>query len=197
MLKYPQPDSERSQWFEDPNFKLVVLSDLINQNLIDLGSYEEFAKHVPGREVNFNNEGYGLLPECLDYLYHYPLSETLLRSVKRIVFDGGLEIYSYAYRYWDGETDEFDVKSIPGIDHCPNVTFFDDISLCHDTNLSKLSRLKGLEKVRLSNRAYDQYESLRSLPALKTISVFKRHVSPDGLKVLALLKAQGVDVTLN
>jgi len=115
---YPTPLSEGDSLFIDGNFKLAVLSELLSRGLIDLAKPEDLASYALGRYIDFGEDeddevtGYDSIPECLDYLLHYPLTEELLAQVETVYFDGGLEIYRYICYYWDGESDEFDITSL-------------------------------------------------------------------------------------
>lgn len=53
-----------------------------------------------------------LIPEALDYLTRYPLSDEQLGAVERIEFDGGAAIYPFAWYFWGGKEGVFDIKDI-------------------------------------------------------------------------------------
>ena len=49
-----------------------------------------------------------------------------------LAFDGGEEIYFLLMPYWDGESDELDVKSVKGFEQLPNLEKVDYISMCDE-----------------------------------------------------------------
>lgn len=52
--------------------------------------------------------------------------------VDKLVFDGGEDIYFLMMTYWDGESDEFDVKSVKGFELLPNLKEVEYIAMCDE-----------------------------------------------------------------
>ena len=52
----------------------------------------------------------------VDFFENLQLTEQELESVKELVFDGGEDIYFLLMPDWDGESDEFEVQSIGGVE---------------------------------------------------------------------------------
>ncbi|OWK24174.1 hypothetical protein AJ87_24770 [Rhizobium yanglingense] len=67
----------------------------------------------------------GSNPSWLYYLERYPLTDELLTAVEE--FDGGGTAYRFAWYFWDGEDDVFDVKDLSGIELCRNLRSFSAI----------------------------------------------------------------------
>ena len=126
--------------FTDPNFKLVVMESLIENKRLNLGDHQELAEKILQRNVDSQKEGYSLNLEIYDFLVSYPLTKTDLDSVKEIIFDGGHEIYFYPFYFWDGETEDFDVRSLHDVVLCQNVEYIGIASMLNDGDLSPLSR---------------------------------------------------------
>lgn len=145
---YPDPISQEEPDFFDGNFKLSVLSALFEKGLINLGDPRELASYVLGRYIDFDTDevyrGYESIPECLSYLLRYPLSDDLLSKIEELYFDGGLEIYPFIYYYWDGESREFDVKSLRDTQKLSNLkrVYMNSI---YDFSLEEKERNKQLE----------------------------------------------------
>lgn len=188
---YPPADGAPGAPFADPNFKLVVLSSLLDSGKLDLSSYEDLAHFVLKRTVDLEEEGYELIPAAYDYLARYPLNEADLALVESIVFDGGNDIYPYCYRFWDGETNEFDVKSVAGIERCRNLRNINCISLIDSLDIAELIGLTKLEEIELPGTCVNP-RSLLDLPALKKLS-FHDGVIADHL-LLAQLRTKGVTI---
>src|SRR5262249_7641328 len=92
---FPAPVDPPGAPFKDPTFKLVVMSELLDRHIIDLGKPGELAQFVLKRAFDVENEGYSLLRPLYDYLVRFPLSKAHLDAVETIIFDGGNSIYSY------------------------------------------------------------------------------------------------------
>ena len=142
---YPAPVDPPGAPFKDPNFKLVVMNDLLNRHIIDLGTRRELAEFVLKRPFDVDREGYSLLRPVYDYLVRFPLTKTHLDAVEMIVFDGGNLIYSYIWPFWDGESTEFDVQHIEGIELCQNVREIHAISMFDETVLTRLVQHPNLK----------------------------------------------------
>ncbi|MFC0809003.1 DUF6892 domain-containing protein [Ensifer sp. P24N7] len=167
---YPAAAGMAGAPFDDPNLKLVVLSSLLDAKQIDLGTPEQLAAHVLGRAVDLEDEGYEIIPEALDYLKRYPLTDELLAAVEEIEFDGGGTAYPYAWFFWGGEDDVFDVKDLSGIELCTNLKRFSAISMIGKVDVRTLVPFQRLEHLSLST-GIDHVEALLDLPALKEVRV--------------------------
>lgn len=161
--------------FTDPNLKLVVLSSLLDGKQVDLGTPDQLATHVLGRAVDLEDEGYEIIPEALDYLVRYALADELLGSVEEIEFDGGGTVYEYAWYFWDGENDVFDVKDLSGLELCANLKSFSAISMVGKIDVRTLVAFPRLQHLRLST-GIDHIESILDLPALKEVSVLDDYI---------------------
>ena len=113
-VPYPAPAGRPGDPFDDPNFKLVVLSSLNGIRAIDLGQPQDLAEFVLRRSVDLEQEGYEPIREAYDYLVRYPLGDAELAKVEALNFDGGNPIYRHFYYFWDGEVRDYDVTSVDG-----------------------------------------------------------------------------------
>ncbi|MER0240319.1 hypothetical protein [Fulvimarina sp. MAC8] len=197
---YPEPTGEKGAPFADSNFKLVVLSSLLDAKAIDLGRPEDLAAHVMERPVDIEEEGYDPIDEVSDYLARYPLSAGLLDQVESIVFAGGNEIYRYPYYFWDGEDDMFDVSDLDGIEHCRNLRSLMATSMIDKLDIRQLASLSKLEYVSIST-AFNNLGALSELSGLKRLrllgdEVYAQAMTPEhptGI-LLQQLKTRGVAV---
>ncbi|SHJ80934.1 hypothetical protein SAMN05444159_1559 [Bradyrhizobium lablabi] len=193
-LSYPPAAGKPGAPFADPNFKLVVLDALASSGAIQLGPRDRLARHLLDPSYNEARDGYDLLKPVYAYLVRYPLVVADLAAVEELVFDGGNDIYAYAFPFWDGETDAFDVYSLEGIELLANLRRIEVISLLLDTDLSRLSGLQQLEHVGLGHGPYQNGDSLLQLPKLKTVSCGRDAFSDPSL--VPTLGARGVSVRL-
>ena len=187
-MVYPAPVGGPGAPFGDPNFKLVVLSSLLESDALDLAEPADLAEFVLGRPVDLEKEGYQLIREAYDYMVRYPLTEADLQRVETLTFDGGNDIYPYCFRFWDGETNEFDVAGITGIGLCRNLRRLIFISLIECIDAADLAGLDKLEEINLPG-VCARPERLLDLPALKKLT-FRRPVI--GEAVIARLRARGL-----
>ena len=188
---YPAASGAAGAPFSDVNLKLAVMSALLDAKALDLGTPEQLATHVLSRPVDLEKEGYELIPEALDYLARFPLSDDLLASVESMEFDGGATIYPFAWYFWGGEEDAFDIKDLSGIRFCPNLKSLSVISMIDKIDIRALVPLKWLEELSI-NVPSENLEALLELPSLKEAGRFSR--DPSAEAIMRTLKQRGVRV---
>ncbi len=188
---YPAASGAVGAPFSDVNLKLAVMSSLLDAKLLDLGTPEQLATHVLRRPVDLEKDGYDLIPEALDYLARYPLTDDLLASVERMEFDGGATIYPFAWYFWSGEEGAFDIKDLSGIRFCPNLKSLSVISMMDKVDIKVLAPLKRLERVSI-NVPSENIEALLDLPSLKEAGRFSRNAA--AAPILEKLEQRGVQV---
>jgi hypothetical protein len=185
------PD-KNSALADNPNLKLAVLDSLHNAANINLGEPQELAQFVMQRPYDLEEHGYDLLKSAYQFLTQIPLESAQLDAITAIDFDGGNEIYRYAYYHWGGETEHFEVNSLAGITSLRNL---ETLSLDGCCSVKDLTALAGssVRKLELSPGKYTNGEALLKLPNLVLIRMFE-----DGLEeaILIALKARGVSISL-
>jgi len=109
--------------FEDLNFKLLVIQNLMYDEEILQPRFEldDFVTQYTAREIMVKKEGYDVIPEVRDYFDAFVIPPQLLAQVEDLYFDGGAEIYSQIFPYWDGECDTFDPAAVDDIRLLPNL----------------------------------------------------------------------------
>lgn len=141
---FPAAVEPRGAPFKDLNFKLVVMSHLVDRHIIDRGRSSELAEFVLKRPFDVGNEGYELVRPVYDYLVRFPPTKQHLDAVETIVVDGGNWIYRYIWPFCDGESGEFDVDHIEGIELCQNLREIHVLSMLNETDFSRLAQLPKL-----------------------------------------------------
>ena len=189
-MVYPATLGPPGAPFRDPNFKLAVLSALIEADAIDLGEPQDLADAVLPHPIDLGRDGYHFIREAYDYLVRYRLSDADLAQVETITFDGGEEIYRYCFYYWDGTTPDFDIASVEGIARCVNLRRFEYIAVLNAVDIDHLVGLAKLAEVSLPPDCRHA-DGLLELPALKTLSVFAGTLDD---RLIAKLKRRGVAV---
>lgn len=117
LSEYPEGDF----LFEsDLNFKLLVIQKLMYEDEVLLPKFNiyDFAKT---HDIDIEERGYNILPEAVEYFKNIKIPSSLLIDIEELYPDGGSEIYSQLYPFWDGEDDCFDVKSIADIEYLPRL----------------------------------------------------------------------------
>jgi hypothetical protein len=178
---YASPGDQPGSPFADVNFKLIVLSSLVEGKVLDLGTPEDLASHVLGRDVDLEDEGYDLMPEVLEYLACYPLTKEMLAQVGSIRFDGGNKLYRFAWYFWGGAADTFEVSDMGGIELCPNVTSVSATSMIDRLDIRKLTPLARLTHLSIST-AFDNLEALPDLKALKQLRLLDNKTYADVMR---------------
>lgn len=95
--------------------------------------------------------------------------------MEEIEFDGGGTVYEYAWHFWDGEDDLFDVKDLSGIERCPNLKSFSAISMIGKVDVRTLVSFRKLKSLNLST-GMNHIEALLDLPALKEVRVLNDEI---------------------
>lgn len=167
--------------FADVNFKLIVLSSLVEGKALDLGTPEDLASHVLQRDVDLEDEGYDLMPEVLEYLACYPLTKEMLAQVGSIGFGGGNKLYRFAWYFWGGTDDTFEVTDIGGVELCPNVTSVSATSMIDRLDIRKLTPLARLTHLSIST-AFDNLEALLDMKALKQLRLLDNSTYADVMR---------------
>ncbi|WP_296085121.1 hypothetical protein [uncultured Agrobacterium sp.] len=188
---YPVAKGAPGAPFSDPNLKLVVMSSLLRSKLLDLGTPEQLASHVLGRQVDLEQDGYDLIPQALDYLVRYPLTPELLDAVDRVQIDGGEEIYPYAWYFWGGEETVFDVRDTSDIGLCVNLKAIFVTSMIDSFDLQTLVPLHKLEWIDINVPA-ENIKALLDIRSLKKVEGLSRDA--DNRDVVEKLKSNGVQI---
>jgi hypothetical protein len=109
--------------FEDLNFKLLVIEKLMYRDALLTPRFDihEFARLYTGREILIDDEGYESIPEALAWFEGILIPDELLGAIEELGFNPAAEVYSQIQPFWDGESEEFDPKSIEDLDKLPNL----------------------------------------------------------------------------
>ena len=132
---------DKSGIFEDFGFKLVVINSLLEKETSFSNKLEEMnEKYV----AVYEGDGFECIPEMVEFFENLNLTKEDLALVKELCFDGGEEIYFMIMPEYDGESDEFDVKSIGGFEKLPNLSQVEYIAMCSEELIDEFKE-KGIE----------------------------------------------------
>lgn len=168
--RYPAPAGPAGAPFADPNLKLAVLSALMRAGRLDLGTPPALAAHLLGRAVAPEEMSNGPLPQVVDYLAGYPLTDALMSEVRAVVFDAGEPIYRFCWPDWDGEDGRFDVTDLAGIEHCPDIESITAIAMLDVLDVALLTPLRRLRTLSVVTRLRNPH-ALLDLTSLQELSV--------------------------
>lgn len=133
---------DKSGYFEDFNFKLIVIDSLLEKKTSFSEQLKELAeKHTENYEWY---SGQGMIEPVVSFLEELVLTEEDLDQVTELCFDGGSQIYFLLKPDWDGEDDRFDVTSVSGFERLKNLKSVIYIALCELRLLDPL-RERGIE----------------------------------------------------
>lgn len=132
---------DKSGIFEDFGFKLVVINSLLEKETSFSNKLEEMnEKYV----AVYEGDGFECIPEMVEFFENLNLTKEDLALVTELCFDGGEEIYFMIMPEYDGESDEFDVKSIGGFEKLPSLRQVEYISMCSEELMDEFKE-KGIE----------------------------------------------------
>lgn len=117
--------------FKDFDFKLAIIEELMYRQdlLVPKFKISEFIELYKERKIDFNKEGYAPIPEALEYFKNLPIDAKLAEKVTSIYQDGGNEVYMNIAPLWDGEDDNFTIKSYEDVAMFPNLK---EMTIFHD-----------------------------------------------------------------
>jgi hypothetical protein len=130
--------------FKDINFKISVIGALH-----ELGFYNDEAEALKDKYYDADDFSYQPIPQVYDYYKKLTIDQDKLDKIQSLQPDGGDMCYVYLMNNWDGEDDQFTIKSIEGIELLANLKSFDPISMIEEGSLdyTPLLKCKHLEKV--------------------------------------------------
>lgn len=120
---------DKSGIFTDFGFKLVVINALLDK---ETSFSEELEKMKEAYVDTYDGDGFECIPEMAAYFENLVLTEKDLEQVTELTFDGGEDIYFLLMTDWDGESNEFDVKSVKGFEKLPNLKKVYYIAMCDE-----------------------------------------------------------------
>lgn len=134
---------DKSKMFEDFNFKLVVINSLLEEETSFADELEEMnAKYVD----TYDGEEFECIPEMVEFFENLQLTEEDLSLVTELCFDGGEDIYFMIMPNWDGESDEFDVRSLGGFKNLPNLNKVEYTAMCPEELMDEFEE-NGIEVI--------------------------------------------------
>lgn len=133
-------DVNKTTQLFDFNFKLVVIEELLDK-------HPSFEDKIKQQRKNYDAYYENELSDQVYFKQACQLFESIaftkddLLKVENLTFDGGLEIYALLLPEWDGEDDTFDIHSIKGIEHLPNLKTVEYISIIDETLIEDIKKM--------------------------------------------------------
>ena len=128
---------DKSGMFENFGFKLVVINSL----LLEETSFSKKLEEMKEKYVEeYDGDEFECIEEMVQFFENLKLTEEDLALVKKLVFDGGEDIYFLLMPDWDGESEEFDVKSVKGFEQLPNLKEVEYISMCEEKLMEEFEK---------------------------------------------------------
>lgn len=95
-------------------------------------------------------EDFKPIPQVMDFDRSIEIPPKLLATVTSLSPDGGDLAYLYAMSEWDGEDDQFEIKSIEGIEHLVNLEEFTPLAMITAVDYTPILGCKKLKLVDMS-----------------------------------------------
>ena len=102
---------------EDVNLRLAVLDALLESGAIPRGDVEARIG-APAGDLDYvdDERDYRYRPEVTEALLAVPVTAAQRATVTRLIWQAGCgDVMSMIWKYWDGESDEFCIRSFDGI----------------------------------------------------------------------------------
>jgi hypothetical protein len=179
---------------EDDNLRLAVIDRLMETNVLPPFDRGEFLR---GREDD-DDRDYEYCRDVADALLEQPITAEQCAAVRELYWEAGNnDIIFTIWTCWGGESDEFTVRSLEGLDKAlPNLESL-SITICTIDDLSPLSGFTRLRELCLDGRG-----SVRDLSPLAGLASLRKlelnHLlsleQPDILRPLAGLRLEDVNL---
>lgn len=181
--------------FADPNLQLLLLQAAWDQELIPpfdkAAFFRDVLKEESDTEADYN---YKLDRRVLDALLAIPLGADVLSQIRSVEWDGGNPIFLEIWSCWDGESDEFDVHDLTGINECTALEEISFIAGARFSDVSAISGMPSLAKFFNHSNPVDDLKPFLTLPRLTRLQV--RYPDTDANKsIVTELNRRGVTVT--
>jgi hypothetical protein len=175
--------------FEDLNFKLNVIECLLRDKHIALPPKPE----ITG--IDDEDEAYdAALDARLSFWYAYPLSAAQLAQVTHLEIDVKHSIFTDIDPDFAANSEDFDVLSLGGIEHLPNLEKLTLTGMTVNTSLAPLAGHPKLREVRLSAAHFEDFDALEKLPRLTSLSGAFKHRPDTDQGIVSRLGLRGVKV---
>ncbi|CAA9198634.1 DUF6892 domain-containing protein [Flavobacterium collinsii] len=128
--------------FTDFNFKLAIIQELMYEKELIFPKFDlcEFVDRYRGREIDLEEEGYDFIPEVTSYFEKLEIDKKFAAEIVEIYQDGSNGVYMNMLWFWDGEDDEFNIKSFKDVEQFPNLR---KMTLFYDTPFKERQYLKS------------------------------------------------------
>lgn len=134
---------DKSGMFEDFGFKLVIINSLLEKET----SFSDDLVEMNEKYVDtYDGDGFECIPEMVEFFENLNLTKEDLSLVTELCFDGGEDIYFMIMPNWDGESEEFNVKSVSGFENLENLKQVEYIAMCSEELMDKFEE-KGIEVI--------------------------------------------------
>ena len=179
----------------DPNLKLTLIQAAWIAGLLPTFDKEGFYRDDLGTQYDPRAEYNSRIDErVLKAILATPLSDDILDKLKYVVWDAGNEVHNLIWTNWGGESDEFYVHDLSGIEACHNLEQLLFIGGASFDDCSPLARLSKLQHLMIEGKQPSNMRPLLDPPRLSKLDLT---FTATGLNraVVDDLKRQGVAVS--
>lgn len=179
----------------DPNLKLTLIQAAWIANLLPPFDKDAFYRDVLGTPYDPRAEYNNRIDERVrDAILATSLSDDLLRRLTYVVWDAGNEIHNLIWTNWGGESDEFYIHDLSGIEGCENLEQLLFIGGASFDDCSPLARLSRLSHLMIEGKQPADMKPLLTLPKLAKLDL-SFTASGANRGIVDQLKSRGVAVS--
>lgn len=170
----------------DANLRLAVLEELVARNLVIRPTTARGKDGVYDERIR-------------DKLVSAAFPADALSKIDSLSWTTDAEAIYQIFPQWDGEEDEFEIRSLAGIGVCDGLRVI-AITMFAGTDLAPLRDLAKLESLSLerpySSRAIEDLSPLLDLPSLRSAEIHGVRRRAENDAVIEALRARGVRVKI-
>lgn len=170
----------------DVNLRLALMEALVAKKIV------ERPATARGREQVYNEK-------VRDKLLSVSFDADKLAAVDALGWSTDVKAIYQIFPQWDGEEDEFEIKSLSGLEACKNLREI-NITMFGGTDLEPLRGLEKLESITLerpySDKAIKELAPLLELPSLRDVAISAARKSESNADAIKRLKDKHVRVSI-
>jgi hypothetical protein len=177
---------------KDPNLRLTLLQAAWDAGALPPFDKQAFYQNTLGEpydpKADYNER---IDKRVRDALLATPMPDDVLERLKVVAWDGGNDVHHFVWTNWDGESDEFDVADLTGIEKCKNLERLLFIAGARFTDCKPLTGMSKLRDVMIHGTKLFDLRPLSTLPALDKLEVAFA-ATDENRAVVEILRNRGV-----
>ena len=185
----------------EKNLKYSIINSLLLTGTFKFNKeyfFKQYLSKIYDQSASYN---FSPIIEIEKYFQNLELSDFNLKDIEILSWSSYEDIVYDIWGQYDGEDDYFNIKSLEGIDICPNIKEIHIEYVWSVSDISPLSKLNKLEEITIFSGKIevDSLMPLISLPKLKKVNIEGLYPKDKSEieKVVSELKSKGIKADIS